>query len=130
MIFNRRAYVDIKEAPLEINNALKDESKRKIIRSLRSEKKYLTVIARETNNSVAKIKYHLKELQRLGIVNSMVLTREKFFVLTELGRWCLRAIDFYYPISFWYELKSKFKKQVIKPFTSKKRNGSKTESTE
>jgi predicted transcriptional regulator len=90
-------YVDIKEAPLHINNALKDKTKRDIIRSLQREKKYLTLIAKEAQNSVAKTKYHLHELEKLGIIASMKLTREKFFLLTDRGRMCLRAISFYYP---------------------------------
>ena len=90
-------YVDIKEAPLHINNALKDDTKRRIIRSLKTEKKYLTVIAKQIGESVAKAKYHLAELERLGLVDAMQLSRERFFILTEKGRWCLKAIDFYYP---------------------------------
>lgn len=90
-------YADIKEAPLHINNALKDGTKRRIMRSLKTEKKYLTVIAREVGDSVAKTKYHLAELERLGLVAAMQLTREKFFMLTKKGRWCLKAIDVYYP---------------------------------
>ncbi len=128
MVFNRRAYVDVKEAPLEVNNALKDATKRKIIRSLRHEKKYLTVIAQEVGDSVAKIKYHLKELHRLNIVNSMVLTREKFFILTDLGKWCLRAIEVYYPITFFEKFRSRIRKKTLKPF--KKQIRSKTENSE
>jgi len=90
-------YVDVKEAPLHINNALKDKTKRDIIRSLRREKKYLTLIAKEIEDSVAKTKYHLYELEKLGIIASMKLTREKFFLLTERGKLCLRAIHIYYP---------------------------------
>jgi hypothetical protein len=98
-------YVDIKEAPLHLNNALKDETKRDIIISLRHEKKYLTLIAKETNDSVAKTKYHLNELEKVGIIASMKLTREKFFVLTERGKMCLVAIKLYYP-------KNNFEKMV------------------
>ena len=90
-------YVDIKEAPLEINNALKDKTKRDIIRSLRSEKKYLTLIAKEIGESVAKTKYHLKEMEKLGIITSMKLTRENFFLLTDTGAMCLKALRVYYP---------------------------------
>jgi hypothetical protein len=92
-----KKYVDIKEAPLHLNNALKDETKRDIIISLRKEKKYLTLIAKETNDSVAKTKYHLQELEKLGIIASMKLTREKFFLLTNRGKLCLVAIKLYYP---------------------------------
>jgi DNA-binding transcriptional ArsR family regulator len=92
-----KKYVDIKEVPLHINNALKDKTKRDIIRSLRKEKKYLTLIARETQESVAKTKYHLHELEKLGIIVSMKLTREKFFLLTDRGKMCLKAIYLYYP---------------------------------
>ena len=90
-------YVDVKEAPLYVNNTLKDKTKRDIIRSLRKEKKYLTLVAREIGESVAKTKYHLQELEKVGIIGSMKLTREKFFLLTEKGKWCLKAIYLYYP---------------------------------
>ncbi|MFH1473420.1 MAG: winged helix-turn-helix domain-containing protein [Candidatus Aenigmatarchaeota archaeon] len=92
-----KKYVDIKEAPLQINNVLKDEIKRDIIRNLRKEKKYLTLIAKETNNSVAKTMYHLKELEKVDIIASMKLTREKFFLLTDRGMMCLKALYIYYP---------------------------------
>jgi len=94
--FSRR-YVDVKEAPLHINNVLKDETKRLIIRSLKKEKKYLTLIAKEIGESVAKTKYHLQELEKVGIIGSMKLTREKFFLLTSKGQLCLKAIYIYYP---------------------------------
>jgi len=90
-------YVDVKEAPLNINNTLKDETKRKIIRSLKREKKYLTLIAKEIDHSVAKTKYHLQEMEKLGIIGSMKLSREKFFLLTKKGQLCLDAIYMYYP---------------------------------
>ncbi len=90
-------YVDVKEAPLYINNTLKDKTKRDIIRVLKKEKKYLTLIAKEIGESVAKTKYHLEELEKIGIIGSMKLTREKFFLLTKKGEWCLKAIYLYYP---------------------------------
>jgi len=90
-------YVDVKEAPLHINNTLRDETKRRIIKSLKKEKKYLTLIAKEIGESVAKTKYHLQELEKVGITGSMKLTREKFFLLTKKGEWCLNAIYIYYP---------------------------------
>jgi len=90
-------YVDVKEAPLYINNTLKDRTKRDIIKSLKKEKKYLTLIAKEIGESVAKTKYHLQELEKIGIIGSMKLTREKFFLLTRKGDWCLKAIYLYYP---------------------------------
>jgi len=90
-------YVDVKEAPLHINNVLKDDTKRNIIKSLKKEKKYLTLIAREIGDSVAKTKYHLHELEKVGLIGSMKLTREKFFLLTKKGEWCLNAIRIYYP---------------------------------
>jgi len=107
-------YTDVKEAPLHINNALKDETKRKIIRSLKNEKKYLTVIAKEVGESVAKAKYHLAELERLGLVSAMQLTREKFFMLTEKGKWCLKAIDVYYPENNFRKLFYKIKRPNLK----------------
>jgi predicted transcriptional regulator len=90
-------YVDVKEAPLHINNTLRDETKRLIIKSLKKEKKYLTLIAKEIGESVAKTKYHLQELENVGIIGSMKLTREKFFLLTKKGELCLNAIYIYYP---------------------------------
>jgi hypothetical protein len=90
-------YVDVKEAPLHINNVLKDDTKRNIIKSLKKEKKYLTLIAREIGESVAKTKYHLHGLEKVGLIGSMKLTREKFFLLTKKGEWCLNAIRIYYP---------------------------------
>ncbi len=90
-------YVDVKEAPLYINNTLKDKTKREIIKSLKKEKKYLTLIAKEIGESVAKTKYHLQELEKIGIIGSMKLTREKFFLLTKKGEWCLKAVYLYYP---------------------------------
>ncbi len=90
-------YVDVKEAPLYINNTLKDEVKRDIIKSLKKEKKYLTLIAKEIGESVAKTKYHLQELEKIGIIGSMKLTREKFFLLTKKGDLCLKAVYLYYP---------------------------------
>jgi len=90
-------YVDVKEAPLNINNTLRDETKRLIIKSLKKEKKYLTLIAKEIGESVAKTKYHLQELEKVGIIGSMKLTREKFFLLTPKGDLCLKAIYIYYP---------------------------------
>ncbi len=64
---------------------------------MKKEKKYLTLIAKEVGESVAKTKYHLQELEKIGIIGSMKLTREKFFLLTKKGRWCLKAVYLYYP---------------------------------
>ncbi|NIO45129.1 MAG: hypothetical protein GTN36_06300 [Candidatus Aenigmarchaeota archaeon] len=99
-------YVDVKEAPLYINNTLKDATKRSIIRSLKKEKKYLTLIAKEVGESVAKTKYHLQELEKIGIIGSMKLTREKFFLLTKKGSWCLKAIYLYYPKNNFEKMKN------------------------
>jgi DNA-binding MarR family transcriptional regulator len=107
-------YVDIKEAPLHINNALKDKNKRDIITSLRREKKYLTLIANETHESVAKTKYHLHELEKMGIIASMKLTREKFFLLTERGKLCFRAILIYYPRNNFQKIMSRLKYGTLK----------------
>ncbi len=114
-------YSDIKEAPLEINNALKSELKRKIIRTLAKGKKYLSVISKDTDEHVAKVKYHLSDLERLGIVATMRLTREKFFMLTDLGRWCLRAIDIYYPTGFYGAIKNLVNKKSLKPLEPKRK---------
>lgn len=102
-------YVDVKEAPLHINNALKDETKRNIIKILKKEKKYLTLIAKEIGESVAKTKYHLHELEKIGLIGSMKLTREKFFLLTKKGEWCLNAIRLYYPKNNFEKLISEMK---------------------
>jgi len=107
-------YVDVKEVPLHINNALKDKTKRDIIRSLKREKKYLTLIAKEIDESVAKTKYHLHELEKLGIIASMKLTREKFFLLTEKGRWCLKAIYIYYPRNNFERFRNTLKQGQLK----------------
>jgi predicted transcriptional regulator len=107
-------YVDIKEAPLSINNTLKDDNKRKIILSLRREKKYLTLIANEIGQSVAKTKYHLQQLENAGIIGSMKLTREKFFMLTRKGQWCIDAIHIYYPKNNFEKLLSSLRIGVLK----------------
>ena len=107
-------YVDIKEAPISINNTLKDDNKRKIIRSLRREKKYLTLIANEVGQSVAKTKYHLQQLEKAGIIGSMKLTREKFFMLTRKGQWCLDAVHIYYPKNNFEKLTSTLRIGILK----------------
>jgi hypothetical protein len=107
-------YVDVKEAPLSINNTLKDDNKRMIIRTLKHEKKYLTLIAQEVGQSVAKTMYHLKELERMGIIGSMKLSREKFFLLTRKGQWCLDAIHTYYPQNNFEKITSALRIGILK----------------
>jgi len=122
-------YVDVKEAPLHINNALKDKTKRNIIRSLRKEKKYLTLIAKEINDSVAKTMYHLQELEKLDIIASMKLTREKFFLLTDRGMMCLKALYIYYPKNNFEKIFNRLKygqfnwKERSRKASSKKQSG-------
>jgi len=109
-----RKYVDIKEVPLNVDNALKDVIKRQIMKTLKREKKYLTAIAKEVDHSVAKTKYHLHELEKLGLIASLKLTREKFFLLTERGKVCLNAIYIYYPKNNFEKIVNKMKSPNLK----------------
>jgi DNA-binding transcriptional ArsR family regulator len=91
--------VEIKEAPLEINNLMRDPVKRNIIRALRKQKKYMTAISREINENAPLLRYHLKQLEKAHLLMSYKLAREAYFSLTDQGQWCLEAINFYYPIT-------------------------------
>jgi len=89
--------VEMKQAPLDISNLLKDGVKRHIIRTLRKERKYVSAISKEIGENAPRTTYHLKQLERYGLVKSFKLTRESYFSLTKKGYWCLNVIDFYYP---------------------------------
>ena len=89
--------VEIKEAPIGINNLLRDSVKRKIIKALRKEKKYMSAIAKEINENAPLLRYHLKQLEKTHLLKSYKLAREAYFSLTKEGQWCLDAINYYYP---------------------------------
>jgi DNA-binding transcriptional ArsR family regulator len=89
--------VEIKEAPLEINNIMRDPVKRKIIKALSKEKKYMSAIAKEINENAPLLRYHLKQLEKAHLLKSFKLAREAYFSLTKEGQWCLDAINYYYP---------------------------------
>lgn len=89
--------IEIKEAPIEINNLLRDSVKRNILRSLSKEKKYMTAIAEEINENAPRLRYHLKQLEKANILKSFKLARESYFTLSKKGQWCLDAINYYYP---------------------------------
>ncbi len=89
--------VEIKEAPLGINNLMKDPVKRAIVRSLKKERKYMSAISREINQNAPMLRYHLKQLEKASILKSFKLARESYFSLTKEGKWCLDAINYYYP---------------------------------
>jgi len=89
--------VEIKEAPIGINNLLRDSVKRKIIKALSKEKKYMSAIAKEINENAPLLRYHLKQLEKAHLLKSYKLAREAYFSLTKEGQWCLNAINYYYP---------------------------------
>ncbi|MBI4010372.1 MAG: winged helix-turn-helix transcriptional regulator [Candidatus Aenigmarchaeota archaeon] len=89
--------IEIKEAPLEISNLLKDSKKRKILRSLEKEKKYVSAISNEINDNAPRTRYHLKQLEKAGLVKSFKLAREAYFFVTKKGKWAVDAINYYYP---------------------------------
>jgi predicted transcriptional regulator len=89
--------VEIKEAPLEINNLMRDSVKRNVIRALSKEKKYMTAISKEINENAPRLRYHLKQLEKANLLKSFKLAREAYFSLTKEGQWCLEAINYYYP---------------------------------
>ena len=89
--------IEIKEAPLEISNLLKDGKKRQILRSLQKEKKYVSAISNEINDNAPRTRYHLKQLEKAGLVKSFKLAREAYFFVTKKGEWAIDAIDYYYP---------------------------------
>jgi len=89
--------IEIKEAPIEINNIMKDSVKRNILRALSKQKKYMTAISKEINENAPLLRYHLKQLEKAHLLKSYKLAREAYFSLTNEGQWCLDAINYYYP---------------------------------
>jgi DNA-binding transcriptional ArsR family regulator len=89
--------VEIKEAPIGINNLMRDSVKRKIIKALSKEKKYMSAIAKEINENAPLLRYHLKQLEKAHLLKSYKLAREAYFSLTKEGQWCLDGINYYYP---------------------------------
>jgi DNA-binding transcriptional ArsR family regulator len=128
-IFSRkRSYegrmVEIKEAAVELNNLLKDSVKRNILRALRKQKKYMTAISREIGEDAPRMRYHLKQLEKAGLVRSFKLAREAYFSLTDKGRWSLSAINYYYPTSnaqlIWSRMRKVAGLLKMKKFVSRK----------
>jgi len=91
--------IEIKEAPIGINNIMRDSVKRKIIRALSKQKKYMTAISREINENAPLLRYHLKQLEKAHLLKSFKLARQAYFSLTKEVQWCLDAINYYYPIT-------------------------------
>ncbi len=89
--------IEIQEAPLNISNLLRDPIKRSILRTLKEEKKYVSLISKNIGENAPRTSYHLKQLENAGLLKSFKLTREAYFTLTNKGRWCIDAINFYYP---------------------------------
>lgn len=102
--------IEIKEAPLEISNLLKDNKKRQMLRSLKEEKKYVSAISNEINDNAPRTRYHLKQLEKTGLVKSFKLAREAYFFVTKKGEWAVDAIDFYYPETNWQLILSRVKR--------------------
>jgi len=101
VLFKKKIYerkiIEIKEAPLNISNLLKDNVKRQILRTLRRERKYVSAISKEIGENAPRTRYHLQQLEKAGLVKFFKLTREAYFSLTKKGRWTLNAINYYYP---------------------------------
>ena len=102
--------VEIKEAPININNLMRDSVKRNIIRALKKEKKYMTAISKEINENAPRLRYHLKQLERAHLLKLFKLAREAYFSLTKEGQWCLDAINFYYPTTNLQFISSRLKR--------------------
>jgi len=102
--------IEIKEAPLNISNLLRDHVKRQIIRTLKKQRKYLSSISKEINENAPRTRYHLKQIEKASLVKSFKLARETYFSLTKKGQWCLGAMNFYYPSTNIQLLISRLKK--------------------
>ena len=102
--------IEIKEAPLEFSNLLKDSKKRQILRSLQKEKKYVSAISKEINDNAPRTRYHLAQLEKAGLVKSFKLAREAYFFVTKKGKWGLDAINYYYPETNWQLIVSRLNK--------------------
>ncbi|MBI1978531.1 MAG: winged helix-turn-helix transcriptional regulator [Candidatus Aenigmarchaeota archaeon] len=90
---------EIKEAPLEISNLLKDVTKRRILRTLHKERKYVSAISKEIGENAPRTRYHLNQLEKSRLVASFKLAREVYYTLTKRGEWSLNAMNYYYPIT-------------------------------
>ncbi len=116
--------IELKEAPLNISNLLKDVVKRRIIRCLSKERKYVSAISREINENAPRTRYHLKQLEKGGLVTSFQLAREVYFTLTKKGKWCVEAINYYYPTTNFQWILSRLNKALgmfkIKRFIEKR----------
>lgn len=114
ILMKRRNYSgkisEMKEAPLDISNLLKDHVKRKIIRTLRKERKYVSAISREIHEDAPRTRYHLKQLEKSGLIKSFKLARESYFSLTKKGLWCLNTLEYYYPTTNLQFIKTRFRK--------------------
>jgi DNA-binding transcriptional ArsR family regulator len=117
--------IEIKEAPLEISNLLRDGVKRQILRSLEKERKYVSIVSKEIGENAPRTRYHLKQLEKAGLVKSFKLAREAYFFLTKKGKWSVDAINYYYPTTNLQFIKSRLNKALgifrIKRVISKKK---------
>jgi len=104
--------IEIKEAQIGVNNLMKDPIKRSILRTLRGEKKYMSMISRDLGQSAPRIRYHLKRLEKTRLIKSYKLTREAYVSLTKEGQWCLDAINYYYPATNFQLVVSRLKRAV------------------
>ena len=102
--------IEMKEAPIGISNLLKDGVKRQIIGTLRKQRKYVSAISKEINENAPRTRYHLKQLEKAGLVKSFKLAREAYFSLTKKGQWCLNVANYYYPPTNLHLLVSRLKK--------------------
>jgi len=93
----KRKSVEIREAPVGVNNLMRDRIKRDILLSLVEQKKYVSKVGREVGLDPARARHHLKALENYGLVKTIKLTREAYFTLTDKGHWCIKALKKYYP---------------------------------
>ncbi len=93
----RNKMIEIREAPVGVNNLLRDRIKREILLTLTQHKKYVSKIGREVGYDPARARHHIKVLESFGLVKTIKLTREAYYTLTEKGMWCIKAIKKYYP---------------------------------
>ncbi|HKZ45236.1 MAG TPA: helix-turn-helix domain-containing protein [archaeon] len=99
--------IEIKEAPIGINNILRDPIKRGILKILKKDKKYLSRIAMELGLNPARARFHLKQLENFRLLSSYKLARESYYSLTKKGKWCLDAVQKYYPETVFNKIKSR-----------------------
>lgn len=117
---------EIREAPLEMSNLLRDPMKRNILRALHKERKYVSIISKEIGENAPRTRYHLAQLEKLKLVASFKLAREVYFTLSKKGEWSLKAINYYYPTTNLQMILSRLNKAMgifqIKKFIEKKRD--------